>query len=333
MLRQLLIVALVLTVLLLVAPAEPPVNVGTVSDSAMAPTIGPGDAYLVTDRAPIAEGDVIRFWSASRGAYLTRRVVERSTAGFVTSGDAIDATDQSMGLAPVHRSAVSGVVYERGGRPVTVPLLGYLLDGLRSYRVPIVGLLALLGAFAFVREERIERGPTRPVIRVRNVVLPLLAVGVVTTIAITPLGVATYQLSYVATEEGVAPGTIPIDESVEKTVTLPVSSAPWERHVVRGNGVTVDAIRTVDRRTEVTVTIPPPGDPGITRMTLQTTPYPRVLPAAAVETLHDHHPLLAVLSGVLVLFGPLLVAYGLLVDGRRPIAIPRWRWLYRLLGL
>jgi signal peptidase len=333
MLRQLLIVLLVLVVLAVLAPADPPVEVGTVNDGAMAPTIEPGEAYLVTDPERIEAGDVIRFWSATRGEYLTRRVVERTPAGFLTRGDANEDTDQAMGLAPVHHSAVAGAVYERGGTPVTVPLLGHLLDGLQSFRVVIVGLLALFGAFAFVREERIERGPRRPIVRVRNVLLPLVAVGVVTTVAITPLGAATYQLTYVATEDGTAPGTIPVDEAVQKTVSLPVGSAPWERTVVRGSGVQVDEVADRGRTTNVTVTIPPPDDPGVTRMAVQVTPYPKVLPARPLGTIHDVHPFLAVLAGVIVLFGPLVVVYALLVDGHRPIAIPRWRWLRRLLDV
>jgi signal peptidase len=333
MLRQLLIVLLLLLVLLLVAPADPPVEVGSVTDRSMAPTIDPGEAYLVTDEQPIEDGDVIRFWSAARGEYLTRRVVERSPGGFHTRGDANEETDQAAGLAPVHQSAVVGVVYERGGDPVTVPLLGYFLDGFRSFRVVIVGLLALFGAFAFVREERIERGPRRPIVRVRNVLLPLLAVGVVTTVAITPLGAATYQLTYVASEDGAEPGTIPVEESVQKTISLPVASARWERTVVRGSGLEIDGVTERGRSTDVTVTIPPPDDPGLTRMAVQVTPYPRVIPEPLLGTIHDVHPLLAVCSNVVVLFGPLLALYALLIDGRRPIAIPRWRWLRRLLDV
>jgi hypothetical protein len=163
--------------------------------------------------------------------------------------------------------------------------------------------------------------------------LPRIAVGVVTTVAITPLGAATYQLTYVATDDGVAPGTIPLDESVQKTVSLPASTAPWERAVVRGTGVEVDSVDTAGGGTDVTVTIPPPDDAGVTRMALHVTPYPRVLPASTLGAIHDVHPVLAIVSGVAVLFGPVLVLYGLLLDGHRPIAIPRWRWLRDLLDL
>jgi signal peptidase len=333
MLRQLFIVLLVLFLLALVAPADPPVNVGTVNDRAMAPTLEPGDAYLLTEPSAIEAGDVIRFWSATRGGYLTRRVVERSTDGFHTRGDASDETDQAAGLPPVHPSAVDGVVYERDGTPVTVPLLGYLVGGLRSFRVLIVGLLALFGAFAFVREERIERGPTRPVIRVRNIVLPLLAVGVVTTVAITPLGAATYQLSYAVTDDGTTSGAIPADESVQKTVSLPVAASPWRNLVVRGSGVQVQKVTVGGTNTDVTVVIPPPGETGVTRMALHVTPYPRILPDPVLGAAHDAHPILAIFAGVVTIFGPLMVLYGLLIDGRRPVTIPRWRWLRNLLDL
>jgi hypothetical protein len=172
------------------------------------------------------------------------------------------------------------------------------------------------------------------VIRVGDIAKPLFAVGIVTVVAATPLGAGAFQLTYVAVESGDATGqTVPVGERVQRSVSIPAQSSPLTHTVVRGEGMRVEEATRTGTTLNVSVSIPPPTVPGVERLTLNVFPYPAVLPPAVIERLHDIHPLAAVGTCVTVIFGPLYALYALLFDGRRPIVLPRSRFLRRLLGV
>ena len=332
LLRQSAVLVFLLLALLLVAPAASPVRIGYVDSDSMAPTIEQGDGYVAVPAGEVETGDVVVYWSSARGEYVTHRVVGEAEGGFLTKGDNNDRTDQAAGYPPVPRTAILASVLTVGGSPVVLPGVGTLVPLVQTYRLVALVALLLAGAALLVRERarRGRRRPGRSVLRVGDVMSPLFLVAVVTFVAVTPLGAASYQLTYVASPDETGQYTIPVSESVTRTVTVDTPGRPLATHVVRAEGATIDAREARGGQTDLTVTIPPPGSVGPTVIAVHVYPYPAVLPQGVIETLHDVHPVVAVAGSILALFGPLFLLYRLLLDPRRPIAASRSRaarWL------
>ena len=332
LLRQAAVVVLLLLALLLVAPAASPVRVGYVTSDSMAPTISPGDGYVAIPAETVSNGEVVVYWSSARGEYVTHRVVGQTEEGFVTKGDNNAQTDQAAGYPPVPRTAVVAEVLSLGDEPIVLPGLGYLVPFVQTYRVLALAALLLAGAAIMIRERarRSVRRPGRSVLRVRDVMEPLFLVAIVTFVAVTPLGAASYQLTFVASPDDTGGYTIPVSEPVTRTVTVNTPGHPITAHVVRAEGATIDARERRGSQTDLEVTIPPPESTGPTVIAIHVYPYPAVLPQGTIEALHDVHPAVAVAGTVLAVFAPLYLLYRLLFDPRRPIVTPRSRaarWL------
>lgn len=83
-----------------------------VVSGSMEPALSVNDLIVTHAEEEYAVGDVIMFYDASRGEYVTHRIVLASGAGYATKGDANNAQDAFT----VPPSAVVGkVVYSLGG--------------------------------------------------------------------------------------------------------------------------------------------------------------------------------------------------------------------------
>lgn len=322
--------------LLLIAPAASPVRVGHVYSDSMAPTIGTNDGYLIVPVDDIEDGDIVVFWSVQRGEYATHRVVARSSDGFITKGDNNPTTDQVAGHPPVQRSQIIGEVLTIGGQPVVFPSVGLVVPFLQQYRAILLAILLLLAAVMVIQDRRSTAGPSRPgrsVLRVRDIVHPLFVVGIITSLAVTPLGATTYQLTYVATaDESAASHTIPIGESVTRNVSIHTTKMPFTRLIIRTEGMTITDRRVNASTILLTLSIPPPEGVGPQPKAIHIHPYPAVLPPQALDRLHDVHPIVAIIAATLTIFLPLYIIYLLLFDGDKPVVPSRRRWFHRLRG-
>ncbi|WP_255151776.1 signal peptidase I [Halorarius halobius] len=322
-LRLLALVAVVavLGVMLLAVPLGGPVQVSYAESDSMAPTLQPGDGYVVVPAGEVETGDVVVFWAPSRNEFVTHRVVGETAEGYVTKGDANERTDQANGYEPVTRAAIVGEVLTVAGTPVVVPTAGRVVPVVRTFRSPIFAGVLLVGAAIATRAWKRSRHdrPGRPVYRVRDVVVPLLVVGVLTGLAVTPLGADAYRLTYVASEPGEPGAEVVVGEPTTREMNVDVSATPFVQFVVDGEGLTVDRATATGDRLDVQVTLPPPARPGVHQAVLRVYPYPGVLPHDWLVVLHRFHPLAAVLGSLSVVFGPLVAGYTLLVDGSRPI--------------
>ena len=332
--RQVAVVVVLLLALLVLAPSASPLRVGYVTSDSMAPTLSPADGYLAVPAGDVSTGDVVVYWSPIRGEYVTHRVVEETDGGFVTKGDNNEETDQSTGYPPVSRSAVVGEVLTVGGDPLVIPNLGSVVPTIRRYRLAAFGLLLLAAAALFVRMRQGSnaRRPGRTVLRVGDVVEPLLVVGVVTFVAVTPLGAASYQLTYVATVDSTGEYTIPVGESTVRNITITADENPATTRVIRAEGMTVTDRVENGTTTDLTVSIPPPEAAGAKTMSVRVYPYPSVLPRPVLEDLHDVHPALATVVSTGAVFGALYLLYRLLLDRDRPILSSRSPWTGYLRG-
>jgi signal peptidase len=92
---------------------EIPVDIASAEGMSMSPTFGAGDSGIAF-YAPgkLESGDVVIFYEAENThAFTMHRVVEETDRGFVTQGDALAATDQSMGRSYVTSETRVGEVY------------------------------------------------------------------------------------------------------------------------------------------------------------------------------------------------------------------------------
>ena len=92
---------------------EIPVGIASAGGMSMSPTFGAGDSGLALYAPGTLEpGDVVVFYEAENTqTYTMHRVVEETDRGFVTQGDALGLTDQSMGRSYVTEETRVGEVY------------------------------------------------------------------------------------------------------------------------------------------------------------------------------------------------------------------------------
>ncbi|MFB6362050.1 MAG: S24/S26 family peptidase [Halobacteriales archaeon] len=322
MLTRAIIVVVLLLGLLVSATTVSPVRLQAAQSDAMAPTINQNDVYLVGDAGTIESGDVIFFWSPVRGEFLTRRVVERTDAGYITKADGASTTDQANGLSPVPRSGIVGEVVSVGGRLAVLPGLAGPISAVTQFTLELLGLLVALTAFLISRgRQRYERDTgDRRVWRIKDIALAVFLVGLIVSVALTPLGASSFQVTFIATEDGgESRYTVPVGETVTRTLSLPVDRQPFSRVVVRSDGLTIEEWRWTAEGIEVTASVPAKAATGRQPAAIQVFPYPAVLPRDLLEQLHELHPIVAILGSVAALLGLPLLLYGLFVDGNRPI--------------
>jgi len=89
------------------------VGIASAEGMSMSPTFGAGESGIAF-YAPgeLQPGDVVIFYEAKNThSYTMHRVVEETDRGFVTKGDALSTTDQSMGRSYVTENTRVGEVY------------------------------------------------------------------------------------------------------------------------------------------------------------------------------------------------------------------------------
>lgn len=328
MLTRAILVVVVLLALLATATTASPVRVRAMQGDAMAPTIGPTDAYVVVDAGTVEAGDIVVFWAPETESFETRRVVGRTEAGFLTRGDAAETTDQDAGYSPVPRSGIVGEVATWNGRPVVLPgLAGPIAFASERSLLLLVGVALLAGVFIVRgRQDHHRHDPDRRIWRVRDLATTVFVGLLVTSLALTPLGAASFQVTFMATADGGdARYAVPVGEPVTRTIEVPVAPMPFTALVVEAEGMTVEEWSRTASTLAVTVTVPPAAATGPQAATLSVFPYPAILPRPVLEALHAIHPLVAILGAAVVLLVPPLVAYLLFVDGARPIRAHRVR--------
>lgn len=303
-------VALLGLVAVLVTPASAPVYLGHATSGSMAPAIDAGDGYVIVSPGEVETGDVVVFRSPDRGGLVTHRVVERVDDGFLTKGDANAETDQATGMAPVPRSAIEGEVLSIGGSPLVVPGLGTFVHTLRTHWLLAIGLVVAAGVLVGIRDRQRRDPRERTLLRVGHVVPPLLAGLLVLGVVVVLLASSSHAV--VLDGAGVGGGTA--------TVSLHADRGPLTHVVVGAEGATIEERTVEGDAMDVTLSVAEASDGGGQRLVVY--PYPRTLPAPAIESLHAVHPALAAFSVVSAILGPLGLVYALAIDGRQPLRRP-----------
>ena len=328
--RSVVSVLLLCLVLLTLAPTGAPVRLSYVYSDSMEPTLQTDDGYLIVATDDVGVGDVVTFHSPGRDEHVTHRLVGRSEKGFITKGDNNPTTDQAAGYAHVRRDDIVGRVLTVGGRPLTIPHLGTVVEFTRSQFGALLGLLGV--AIVADQWRRPGKRPSRDVLRVRDVLVPMYAAALVVGVALVLLGGQVHTVAFVAVEgPATAPNTLSVGEPRETSFVVDRSSLPFVHSVVGTDGMSVTERSRNDTAVAVTARVPPPQETGVHRGRVRVHQYPAVLPLAVLRRLDAVHPLLAASTVVVEVLSPLVVA-GILLDGRqplRPVRLPARfrRWL------
>jgi len=299
--------------LLVAVPASFPVGVSyTVSDS-MEPTIGSEDGFIRVPAGDVEPGDIVVFEAANREQqYTIHRVVQETPQGYVTKGDNNEVTDQAAGYPYIQREEIHGAVLSIGGTPVTIPNIGSVLQGIQTYQTVLLALLASVLILDTVTQ---KTHPGRPM-RAGEALGILAIVAVVGLVFTILLGGATTGFSFVAVEgEAAAPQTVPVGESVNRTVQVAdISRTPFTHYAVDTSQLMLTEQQWNNSTFVLTTQIPPQQTTGIHETTITVNAYPISLPPALINWLHAVHPVLAAALTSIAAIGPWYLVGWFFVD-------------------
>lgn len=123
-----------------------PILLAYVESGSMEPTIDAGDGFIAVP-PPVAGapsvGDVVTFKAEAieGGGLTTHRIVDKTSEGYITRGDANPFTDQDSDEPPVTEEQIVAHALQIGDTVVTIPALGTLAETVRSSLASAVGIV------------------------------------------------------------------------------------------------------------------------------------------------------------------------------------------------
>lgn len=330
MIRKIGVVALLFIALLVAAPAESPVRLSYVYSDSMESTLDTDDGYLLVPTDGVETGEVVTFYSAERGEYVTHRVVGESEQGFITKGDNNDATDQASGHPHVRREHIVGEPLTVGGTLVVVPGLGSVVTGVQRHRTALLVALGVLWVVGWDRSGQ-KNARQRSVPRVRDVFLPLFLVALLSTTGLVVWGGHVEPIEVVVTPSGSAhPDVVAVNESHERTLSVNRSASPFTTTVVGARDATITDRNRNETAVSARVRFPPQDETGSHTASLLVYRYPAVLPDGVLRQLQGIHPAVAATTTTVIASIPLYLMYLVAFDGATPVRPSRRRWLHGL---
>lgn len=360
--RSLFLTAAVIFIVAIVAGSilGQPILLSYVTSDSMEPALEPGDGFVAIPTAlagPPSQGDVVVYRSEGLrpGEFVTHRIVDRQSSGYVTKGDGNPFPDQSNGEPPVPKSRIEAVALSYDSNVVVIPGLGsglmainenvqalqrgiahltgsrlFLGTGGTGYVLLAVGLL-LLGAGLYFDQERLKRpnlpkDRSRPTLSIVMVILflSLLIVGPATVVMTVSSGEE--EFSFVSSDgvsssaHVVRTGTTTRGTyNMTNTGTVPIVvffESQHERLQIDVQRVTLAPGESVN----ATVAITAPDEPGYYKRSFVKRWYFAFLPSDWIEALHESHPILA-LAGVNTVIVTAIASLVITMFGRRPIPI------------
>lgn len=336
-----------------------PVLLGYVETGSMAPTMEPGDGFVavpsvVTDSPDVGDVVVFRAENLHGGGLTTHRIVEHSSEGYVTRGDANPFTDQDNVEPPVKESQIVAEALQLNGEVVVIPRLGTGVQALYGAVGAVVGVVAgLPGLNSLLRgglspmllvgiggvfialsilvdvfgsnREAVTRSHRRPNYLPVGVILLILVVLVSAPATMSmALGSGTATVDIVSSASPTEnPLVVGAGESatVEYRVTnkglVPMMTVVESTHPDVTFGQTAFVVAGRDSAT-TTLTIRAPKETGAYTREFTEHRYVPLLPRSLVLALHDIHPWVAILAIDAVLVVSAL-ALGIVTLGMSPV--------------
>ncbi|MFD1587083.1 signal peptidase I [Halorientalis brevis] len=311
-----------------------PVLLSFVKTESMEPTLNPGDGFIAIPSAivgDIEKGDVVVFQAEELhdGGLTTHRVVRETKEGYITKGDGNPFTDQDNEEPPVKNAQVVAVVWQSGGRVVSIPHLGTLitssqtvLETVQRELAAALGTRSLLGTqglayillgisvVAYLLDLWLGGSEERPRERQRSrnsgtsvqlliAVFAALIVISATAAMVIPAGQEKFGI---VSAESDSPGPSVIKQGTNETVGYQVSNSGLIPVMVffesATDGVTVEPTElklSPQTTVNASVTLSTPPETGYYREFLVQHRYLAILPAPTIRTLYGIHPWLPIL--------------------------------------
>lgn len=321
----------IVLVLLILAPAGFPTQLSYVASDSMEPTIETNDGFVIVPADTIESGDIVTFWSPTRGEYVTHRVVGETDSGYLTKGDNNPTTDQAGGSPPVSPDNVIGKVATVQGSPVLLPGYGVLVSTLGDVRGAVLAGLFLVFVVVTAREHGHSTRPNRSVLTVRSVLLPIFLVSLVSAIALTYVGGSVHEFTYVNVEQAsTTPETMTVGEPKTTAMVVNWSTSPLTKPVVNAENMAITNRSRNATSVAIDARLPPQESTGRYTTKLRIHKYPAVLPLSVLRALDRIHPLVAASATSLIVFLPMYLLTVLLWDAKTPIRPSRSRTAHRL---
>jgi len=334
-----------------------PLLLGYVATGSMDPTLAVGDGFVAIPpflAGGVSAGDVITYEAQSLdgGGPTTHRVIETTSEGYITQGDANSFTDQAAGEPPVNDAQVLAVVLQRNGEVVVLPSLGsaaaVVQNGVRSvvgaigvgsgaqigvmttgFGVVLIAITLIYGFFTSDTRRQTDRSTGRSgVVSGRLVVAGLILVLIlpIMTSMVLPSGTTTDNLLSTTpslasdnTARVAAGGSVDISYTVENSQYLPkvVIIEPASSGLEVTNAT---AAVSHGNSKQVQLTVTAPAETGAFSRSYSETHYLHALPIPVIKLLHAIHPFVAMLLISLCATLPVVAVY-LFFFGLRPISV------------
>jgi len=324
-----------------------PSPISFVATDSMKPQLAPGDGFIGVPEpvaGDISEGDVVtyRAQELQGGGLTTHRIVGETENGYITKGDNNPFTDQEGAEPPVTEPQIELVVLQFNGRILKIPFVGTVAQGINAGLAGIVGLVGVsglsatnpgviigvtgLGLLALSSIYDVATADnTRPVSRAvsrpaavdsRLVLAVILLIVSLPVVSMTTLPGGTDQMRIVSTTRphpddqsriqagSTAEHTMSIKNNQRVPMVILVTGAT-DGFTVQQNEFVLAAGETADTEYRMTA----PTKPGGYVHARSVSFYLPVLPVAAIKTLHDIHPLLALGSTTGSILLPIILLF------------------------
>ena len=310
-----------------------PVLLSFVQSGSMEPTLDRGDGFVALPPAvtgPPSEGDVIiyRANQLNGGGLTTHRVVDETSRGYITRGDANPFTDQSAGEPPVRQAQIVAVALQIGDDVVVIPHVGTGTAAVREVGNSVTSLLgvpfdqnsrplwlgiAAAGLVFLLFGENTQRRQKRPSVSEQDtgvdsgwwngsrklvVLTGVVVISFATASMVLPLGPTEYRI--VSAESDVSgPQVIPAGEAEKTTYRIPSGGIlPTRYHIEPASeGVAIEngsGITQPGGKVNVSVTLSAPPETGSYRRYVAEHRYPVVVPVPVIDALYVLHPIVPV---------------------------------------
>lgn len=276
------------------------------SDS-MVPLIQVNDGFLVWPEKEPQVGDIVMYRPMVLDApFITHRIVEIGANGFITKGDNSPYNDQTSGEPEVTLDRIVGKVVGIQGQPLTIPGLGKLASTIQertgdSVKYLSAGFFALAALNTFFASRAKRRKKPHHRLRLRDAYRITAILIVLVIVSSVYFGARVTKVPYLVSER---PGTrgdmVKVNRPGELTVAVVNNGAvpTWSFTTGIPPLQVKEAPESVLPRSksQLVLGVAPQSKTGVYQGYVQTYNYPILMPRSWVSTLHQLHPMAAILA-------------------------------------
>lgn len=276
-----------------------------VYSNSMEPLIKVNDAFLVLPEGDYQIGDIIMYRPmVLQAPYITHRIIGKGEKGYLTKGDNSPFKDQDSNEPEVIKERIIGKVFTINGQPLIIPGLGHISKaiqkGLGRYTSYLSVIFLMIGILSAVKSKNRKRKP-RHRLRLKHIYRAITVIAVIVIVLSIYLGSRVTRVKYLVSEypgtlgdqvqlnqpgqlsmEVSNKGLVPVWSVLKAIEPLSISQAPEYIKPLSKEAVILDVV--AQRET------------GLYQGYVQIYNYPILLPRSLVVTLHNIHPMLALMT-------------------------------------